>query len=279
MLTRALPAATKGDPSALHQARVASRRMRAALPLVSTDAKAKKVGRQMRQITRALGPVRELDVVCQMLDEYGAAGKASRQAVAKLRQAVMRERNDRREDMVRLIERYDLEKLEKRALSAARKAAKGSKKDRRQRIAGARARAAARAAQLESAIDAAAGIYLPDRLHVVRIAVKKLRYAAEVVRELTRSRATAHIRALRHVQDLLGRMHDLEVLIARTRAIQSSPDMPSLKVSAELDRFVRAAENECRQLHGHYMASRDSVLRVCRGVIDDAEEAAASSAA
>lgn len=279
MLSTALPAAANGDASALHQARVASRRMRAALPLVTANGGAKKVERDMRRITRALGPVRELDVVCQMLDEYGAAGMTSRQAVSKLRQAVMRERNDLREDMVRRIERCDLEKLEKRALSAARKAAKGSKKERRERIARAYARAAGRAAQLEAAVDAAAGIYLPDRLHVVRIAVKKLRYAAEVVRELTRSRATARIRALKHVQDLLGRMHDLEVLIARTRAIQSSPDMPSLKVSAELDRFVRALENEARQIHGHYMASRDSLLRVCRSVAHDAEEAGASSAA
>lgn len=279
MLSKALPAAATGDASALHQARVASRRMRAALPLVATDVRAKKIERQMRRITRALGPVRELDVVCQMLDEYGGAGHASRQAVAKLRQAVARERDELREAMVRRLAHCDLEKLRRRALSAARKVEKGSKKDRRARLAGAHARAARRAEQLEAAMDAAAGIYLPDRLHAVRVAVKKLRYAAEVVRELRRSRATARIRALTQVQDLLGRMHDLEVLIARTRAVQSSADAPSLKVSAELDRFVRSLENECRQQHGHYMASRDSLLRVCRGIIHDAGDAGAASAA
>jgi CHAD domain-containing protein len=279
MLSTALPAATEGDVAALHQARVASRRMRAALPMVATDGRARKVEREMRRITRALGPVRELDVVCQMLDEYGGGGQASRQAVAKLRQAVMHERRGLRKDMVRSIERCDLEKLEKRALSAARKAAKGSKRDRRERLARAHARAADRAEQLIAAIDAAAGIYLPDRLHQVRVAVKKVRYAAEVVRELTRSRITARIRALKQAQDLLGRMHDLEVLIARTRAVQSSPGAASLKTSAELDRFVRMLENECRQLHGHYMASRDSVLRACQSVIRDAEEAGAASAA
>src|SRR5688572_27940208 len=99
MLSKALPAATTGDVAALHQARVASRRMRAALPMVTTNGRVKKIEREMRRITRALGPVRELDVVCQMLDEFRGGGQASRQAVAKLRQAVMRERNDLREDM------------------------------------------------------------------------------------------------------------------------------------------------------------------------------------
>ena len=100
-----------------------------------------------------------------------------------------------------------------------------------------------------------------------------------VVRELSRSRATARIRALKQIQDLLGRMHDLEILIARTREVQSSSSAPSLKVSAELDRFVRSLETECRQLHGHYMAARDSLLRVCGGIIHDAEAAGAESAA
>ena len=80
------------------------------------------------------------------------------------------------------------------------------------------ARAARRAEGLRAAIENAAGIYLPDRLHEVRIAVKKLRYALEIARDLSGSRATARIRTLKRVQDLLGRMHDLEMLIARTRA-------------------------------------------------------------
>src|SRR5207244_9316211 len=57
------------------------------------------------------------------------------------------------------------------------------------------------------------------------------------------------IRTLKDAQDLLGRMHDLEVLIARTRGIQSSPGASTLKVSADLDRLVRRLETECRQLH------------------------------
>ena len=79
-------------------------------------------------------------------------------------------------------------------------------------------------------------------------------------------------------QDLLGRMHDLEVLIARTRGIQSSPGASSLKVSADLDRLVRRLETECRQLHGQYMATRRDLLTLCHRLIAAAERDARSQA-
>jgi CHAD domain-containing protein len=279
MLSKALPAATKGDPLALHEARVASRRMREALPLIAGDHRSRKLGRHMRRITRALGPVRELDVLAQMLEELGANGDASRQAIAKLREAVARERDQLRAEMIRRLHDCDLEKLRRRAIAAARKSSGDeSRKHARERLARAQARAARRSAQLESAMDVAAGIYLPDRLHLVRVAVKKLRYSLEVVRELSRSRATARIRSLKQTQDLLGRMHDLEVLIARTRAVQSSSSAPNLKVSADLDRLVRALERECRQLHGHYMASRESLQRICDAVEHEATGRASDAA-
>jgi CHAD domain-containing protein len=124
-------------------------------------------------------------------------------------------------------------------------------------------RVARRATALRAAIENAAGIYLPDRLHDVRIAVKKMRYAMELARELSGSRALAAIRSLKEAQDLLGRMHDLEILIARTRAVQGSPIGTNLRLSGDLDRLVRRLETECRQLHGHYMALRHKLLAIC----------------
>ena len=73
----------------------------------------------------------------------------------------------------------------------------------------------------------------------------------------------AAIRSLKEAQDLLGRMHDLEVLIARTRAVQGSPIGTNLRLSGDLDRLVRRLETECRQLHGHYMALRRKLLVIC----------------
>jgi CHAD domain-containing protein len=270
-VSRALPAARAGEVGAVHQARVASRRLREALPLVK-GAAGRKLGRTTRRLTRALGPVRELDVTLSILDALEANEQVSRSAAALLRHAVREERQSLHDGVVREIDRWESGKPGKKALAAAREqaAAPGAAVPPVSRIDAARKRAVRRSHRLRRAIDTAAGIYVPERLHDVRIAVKKLRYAMEVVRELSRSRATARIRALKRVQDLLGRMHDLEMLIARTRAVQGAPNAPTLRVSADLDGLVRRLEMECRQLHGQYMAARSTLLAICDHVEADA---------
>ena len=265
-LTRTWSGAREGDVRAIHQARVASRRLREALPLIGSEKPARGVGRTARRLTRALGPVRELDVVLQMLTEFEASGDVPPAAIACLRGVIAEERRRLHDVMVRRLDRCDPAKLRKKALAAARRApaAAGTRGARDpQRLAAAQQRAAVRAERLRAAIDGAAAIYLPDRLHEVRIAVKKLRYAMEIVKEVSGSRAAASILTLKRAQDLLGRMHDLEVLIARTRAMQGSAQVPNLRLSGELDGLVRRLETECRQLHGRYMTSRAKLLSIC----------------
>ena len=267
-LRRALPGARKGDVQAVHQTRVATRRLREALPVVLEGRAARKLRRMARRLTQTLGPVRELDVALGTLAELAANGDVPRQAITYLRQSIVDERRRLHSELVRRIDRCDFDKLQRKALAAAddQQSPRPTVRDSR-RIGAARTRAARRAERLRGAIENAAGMYLPDRLHEVRIAVKKLRYALEVARELSGSRAVARIEALKRMQDLLGRMHDLEVLIARTRALQGSPGAPDLRVSGALDTLVRRLETECRQLHGQYISSRKSLLAICDHVI------------
>ena len=271
-VTRGLPGARNGDVSSLHQTRVATRRLREALPLVASGSRGRKLEKTVRRLTRALGPVRELDVALLTLDEFERLDDVPRTAITKLRQVVTEERRLLHDEMCRRLGKLDLEKLRTRAVAAARKvkAPRGSLAD-PARLAAADERSARRAIGLRAAIENASSIYLPDRLHEVRIAVKKLRYGMEIARELRRSHATARIRTLKEAQDLLGRMHDLEVLIARTRAVQGASSAPNLRVSAHLDKLVRRLENECRQLHGQYMASRNTLLAICDYVEQAAE--------
>jgi CHAD domain-containing protein len=252
----------------VHQARVATRRIREALPLIAEGRTGKSLVKSVRRLTRALGPVRELDVALMNLEQLASAGEVSESAHACLRELITGERQRLGTEMVRCISQYNLSKLQRKAVAAVhrdavrRGQAKSGTRDPR-RVAAAMGRAARRAAGLRAAIDNAAGIYLPDRLHEVRIAVKKLRYAMEIARDLSGSRATARIRTLKRVQDLLGRMHDLEMLIARTRAVQSCAGAPDLKLSAELDRLVRRLENDCRRLHVRYMNERKTLRVIC----------------
>jgi CHAD domain-containing protein len=261
-LSRTLPGARKGDVQAVHQARVATRRIREALPLVARGRTGKSLKKSVRKLTRALGPVRELDVALMNLDHLRTTGEVSEAAIACLRQLVTEERQRVGAEMVRLISHYNLEKFQRKAVEAAARGPEASGTRDPRRIAAALGRAARRAEGLRAAIENAAGIYLPDRLHQVRIAVKKLRYALEIAQDLSRSRATARIRTLKRVQDLLGRMHDLEMLIARTRAVQGRAGAPGLSLSADLDHLVRRLENECRRLHVRYMNERRALLRI-----------------
>jgi CHAD domain-containing protein len=280
-VTRGLPAARNGDVNSLHQTRVATRRLREALPLVAEGHRGRKLEKTVRRLTRALGPVRELDVALLTLDELEALEDVPKPAIAKLRQVVTEERRLLHEEMCRRLGKIDLDKLQTRAVAAARKPKRSRSAGRVDpvRLAAAEGRVTRRAVGLRAAIENASSIYLPDRLHQVRIAVKKLRYAMEITRELRRSHATARIRTLKQAQDLLGRMHDLEVLIARTRAVQGAASAPNLRVSGHLDRLVRRLENDCRQLHGQYMASRNKLLVICDYVEQAADRRSATASA
>ena len=279
-LGRSLTPARNGDVNGVHHARVATRRLREAFPVVVSAKAARKLKKRMRRLTRALGPVRELDVALITLDEMAESGDVPKGGIVRLREVVNEERSRLLLEMTRQIDRLDLQKVQKKSLDATRERApkkRGGRVDRR-RIAAADARAARRGADLRAAINNAGGIYLADRLHAVRIAVKKLRYAMEIARELRASRAMKNLRTLKRVQDLLGRMHDLEVLIARTRALQSTANVRDLKLSADLDRLVRVLEMECRRLHGRYMNERKSLLTICDHVAVQAEQVRASAA-
>ena len=278
-LLRAMPAAQAGDEISVHQARVASRRLREALPVLGASADAEALDRadkRVRRITRALGPVRELDVTLSLLDELEAKDRAPKRAIARLRAAVTEERQKRRRQMLEEITPARLEKLRKRLVQVA--APERRTYASADAIGEAAGQAEYRARKLRAAIDRAGGIYLADRLHRVRIEAKKLRYALEIQRELTHSRSTARLNRLKHQQDLLGRVHDLEVLIDRTREVQASLPAANRRAMSELNRLIRALEDECREGHVEYMRARPALLKICDALVGPRSESTSDAA-
>ncbi|MEQ1896642.1 MAG: CHAD domain-containing protein [Vicinamibacterales bacterium] len=259
VLSAAVPLAAAGDADAVHRARVASRRLREVLPVVASRKALPALTRAVRRITEALGPVRELDVTLGLLETAVATKQISRRAAAALRQALMRRRALARTETADGLEGCHLGRLQKGTLAAVR---------RRPRLMEADARLSRRADRLVSAIAEAGGLYVPEYLHEIRIALKKLRYATEVLAVVRGTPAVAPLRLLKRGQDILGRMHDLDVLTAEVRALQGAADAPSLSVCADLDRYVRVLDGECRHLHGQYMSLRDRLLRVCEDASD-----------
>ncbi len=278
-MLKAMPAAQAGDELSVHQARVASRRLREALPVLSARADwdaIDRAGKGVRRITRALGPVRELDVTLSLLAELDAKGTAPKRAISRVRTAVVHERQKRRQTMLAEMTPSRLEKLRKRLVEVAAPDARTDVS--RSALVEAGQQATFRARSLKAAIEHAGGIYLADRLHRVRIEAKKLRYALEIRRELTRSRSTARLNRLKQQQDLLGRVHDLEILIERARDVQASLPAANRRAMSEIDRLIRALEEECREGHSTYMRGRAALLQLCDAVIEGAADSNSSAA-
>ena len=244
-LARMLPSARAGDVTSVHQARVATRRLREALPLLVRGSSLRKHRRTVRRLTRSLGPVRELDVALLTLDEFAGTGEVPRAGVLSLHQTIRQERARMHADMRRSIDRTRHGKLSAKLVAAAKKrdqeGGRPSVVDPKQLVE-ARARAARRAERLRISIENAAAIYLPDRLHEVRIATKKLRYAMEIVRDLSRSRATAQIADPEaRAGSAWPHPRSRSAHCPHARA-QGSPNAPTLRVSADMDLLVRRLE-------------------------------------
>jgi hypothetical protein len=71
---------------------------------------------------------------------------------------------------------------------------------------------------------------------------------------------------LRRSQDLLGRMHDLQMLTERVRQVQASLAPPTLSDWRDLDALIVSLEDECRRLHARYMSMRDALAAIAGGV-------------
>lgn len=262
-LIEAMPLAQAGDARSVHQARVATRRLRAALPVLRKSLDAHAIDRartRVRRMTRALGPVRELDVSLMHLEEFANRGVATARAITCVREAIAHDRLEKRRAMLSAITPGKVERLRRELIHVGSGPQVGGRPG---AIKDAVRRVERRAEQLAKAIAEAGSLYSPERLHAVRIAAKKLRYAMEIERELKRSRATARTRQLKMLQDRLGRLHDLHVLAEQSRALQTEVTATDRRLAAELDELIAAIEEDGRKEHAAYMRRRDSILRLC----------------
>ncbi len=257
-LRRHLPAAIAGDGVGVHQARVASRRLREAVPVLAKDVasrKGKKAQRTLGKLTRALGTVRELDVTVTVLDCLAREERVAAAAVGDVRLHVVAERERRRVRMLERLERIDIGKLERRLAAIGAALQEASSEHWRAALAG---RIAKRAKALGVAIEAAGQLYEAESLHRVRIAVKKLRYALEIAAG-TGTEAAPLLGTLKRAQDALGRLHDLQVLEAHVAAVQER-DAGSRRNDDGLAALARVLADECRHVHGEYMALQPALL-------------------
>lgn len=252
--------AREGTVEAVHQARVASRRLREVVPVLGRgldDITLKPLRRALRDMTRALGPVRELDVALGMV----AALPLETPDAQRLRTAWQRHLDGQRREPVRAL---------RTALSADRRrtlvrdlerfaAVRAASDDQTWRDALAR-RLADRAGTLRAHIVRTGIRYQPGPLHEVRIAAKQLRYALEITAEAGLARLVVPLRTLKQAQDALGHLHDLDVLLTRLQAVPGAAPGEALQHAAAA--AIAELERESQALHGRYLRSRQALLRV-----------------
>ena len=125
------------------------------------------------------------------------------------------------------------------------------------------ARVSRRALALRHAIDTAGSVYLAERLHAARIALKKLRYGLELDVEARGLKSTKELRTLKRMQEVLGRLHDHQILIDHVRGVQASLTPPSVSTWRDLDTVLMSLEESCRRLHARYVRERQTLIDIC----------------
>ncbi len=277
-LTAVLTAALAGEPEAVHQARVASRRLREVLPaLTVTHGRAgRAVRKDVRRVTRAFGAVRELDVALGHFDEAVATSAMSAAARASTRRVLQAQRAAALRQARATLTRARLQRLQAR-LAELRVASTGSSASPSSSSVSSLTAAAVKAAMAARVEGRARGtrkavvgtgvVYMPERLHAVRIAVKRLRYALEAGQEVRGVRATAQLTQLKAIQDLLGRAHDLHVLAERIHEVEVSVVQRSRATARDLAVLARALDRECRVLHAAFMTRRNGLLTLSAALV------------
>ena len=258
---RHLRAAVEGDGHGVHQARVASRRLREAVPVLTTGLKGSKAGkarRKIRRIAQALGTIRELDVTLGLIDELAARNTLPRLALEEIRGRVVKDQERRRHVMLKRVSRINVDKLDRRLRSVG-DALQSAETDGWRETLG--ARLLKRSKALAAAVEAAGSLYEQERLHRVRIAAKKLRYAMELAAESGARSAVVPVRTIKRVQDTLGRLHDLQVVQGYIAASQAAPSTRTPQ-DGGLDIIGRLLEDECRHLHARYLSSVPAVQQI-----------------
>ena len=264
---RVLKGTEEGDVRALHRARVASRRLRELMPMLQLDHGVKrKLARRLRSVTVRLGAVRELDVLLLSIDELHVSRRTRGAALGRVGVTVSKDRDRARKRLATDLPAADMRRLVRKLEHIvsdlqASEAASSRDATRSWRWA-VDARVARRATRLSEAIAEAGAVYLPERLHGVRVALKKTRYAVELAHDVSLGRDDGDLRTLKRGQELLGRMHDLQILTERVRQEQASLAPPLLADWRDLDALIVSLEDDCRRLHARYMSLRDAVSAI-----------------
>jgi CHAD domain-containing protein len=228
---------TTGDVEALHDMRVATRRLRESLRLFEgfyLPARLKKLTSKIRKVTRALGLPREMDVNVGLLQSRQADGGLVLQSTHEhLLFWCDSEQARKKRQMLARLEKIDMVTLESDLRSFAQSVLPSRGRTHQLFEEHQAAELETYRRQIPSLLLAKAKPVLDfrvtdkalkddEKLHRVRIATKKLRYALEILKPLQPGEVgDPPVQQCRELQDILGNLHDRVALIDFLKEHQS----------------------------------------------------------
>ncbi|MDW5563900.1 MAG: YfcE family phosphodiesterase [Methanomassiliicoccus sp.] len=272
-LSASAKAAREMDIEGVHQMRVASRRLRAALPIFSSCLKESQHGRWrdgVKGLTKALGEARDTDVQVEylrsFLDHTTEVQRPGVQALLDLMEARRREQQEQvlgwldniNEEGV-LKEMTDLLARRIQRLEARKPDVRG-----RPSYAAGLAHVSYRVGKV---LELEASVHDPlaiEKHHAMRIAAKRLRYTMETFRPLFDDQLKEDISTLKGIQDLLGEMHDCDVWLAGMDAVREElTEMPGVGIETLLPGLEAVRKDRARERSALYatFVTRWSKLR------------------
>lgn len=235
--------ARRGDVEAVHDLRVATRRLRAALRVFADYLpRPVRLRRGLRRLARRLGAVRDRDIVAALLEVQLAQhlGEDERRRLAALLRGLRRQRARALAKLARRLGSADQGRLRRRAKRLAGAGVPGDDEPAAIGLTRAVTLLAADVSRQPAMLEAEPG---EDDLHRLRIAVKRLRYALEFHAGAGALAYEAELDTARALQDCLGELHDVDVLRAALRRGEGLFAGPWPAVSRRL-REARRAELE-----------------------------------
>ena len=222
VLTRQLRGARADkDVECVHQARVASRRLRAAMRLFADSFSPKQLRRwrrTIRRLTRALGPARDLDVQIDLLQTLlaGLKARTARPGIARLLLRRRQLRESLQPSVVKAADRATGSGVFRQISAlAVTKVLELKTKHVGIQSPFVFLRAARQIRrQIEELLafrESLACAEAVDQHHRMRIAAKRLRYTMEICQPVYDGQLDEPTQAVKHLQTLLGDIHDCDV--------------------------------------------------------------------
>jgi len=278
-MTAERTAAASGDVEAIHRLRVATRRLRAALRMlreVGPGDEAESAADELGWLCGAIGAVRDLDVLAQMLEDRATRLETDFiRALAPLSDTIRRQRAVEQERLVAALESERYRGLVQRLGAVASEPAADSV------TLGAAAARLVRP-QLRAMLRAGAGLdeaSPPETLHRLRVRVKKLRYALEPLRAVGGKPARRVLRRLERVQERVGMYNDAAIAAAWLRgwAAEAHDAPPAAMMAAGA--LIHSLERRIRRLRARSLKAwrRANMDELARAVLYELNGAAAQA--